>query len=503
MQPLDDLALLRDYAENHSETAFAELVSRYVDFVHSAALRQVRDPVLAEEITQAVFIILAQKAGRISDKTILCGWLFKTTRFAAIAQTRSQMKRHQRELEAQMQSEFQSAAPDPFWEEMSPLLDAAIATLGEKDRQAILLRFFENRSLAEVGNQLGIGEDTARKRVSRALEKLHRYFNKRGVSSTTAILAGAMSANSVQAAPVALAKSVTAVALAKGAAASASTLTLIKGALKIMAWTKAKTIIVASAVVLLTVGTATFVEKGIHDRSYSWQIFDPPSVNLIMKETPPQITIVPTRFPRGSTRVGGTGTWSWSRIYPDGTIIGMNCTAEDIIRYAYSKDSDFMPKDRLFLEANLPHQGYDFIANLKSNIKQGLQLEIRKKLGLSGQYETRTTGVLALTAGINQNGTESTAILNGHVTIGKGNHCILNQTSMAGLAQQLEHYLQVPIVDEAGITNHFDLTLRWPTRDAKSFADLKKILINRLDQLGLALVPTNMPIEMLVVEKTK
>jgi RNA polymerase sigma factor (sigma-70 family) len=212
MQDLDDLTLLREYAARNSEAAFAELVSRRVGFVYSAALRQVRDPHLAEEITQAVFIILAQKAGRISDKTILCGWLFKTTRYAAIAQTRDAAKRSLRtatiEKEFQMQSEIQATAPDALWEQMSPLLDEALATLGETDRQAVLLRFFENKSLAEVGSHLGTGEDTARKRVARALEKLHRYFNKRGVSSTTAILAGAISANSVQAAPVHLAKKI-------------------------------------------------------------------------------------------------------------------------------------------------------------------------------------------------------------------------------------------------------------------------------------------------------
>ena len=257
MQDLDDLGLLREYAANHSEMAFAELVSRRVGFVHSAALRQVRDPHLAEEITQAVFIILAQKAGRISDKTIMAGWLFRTTRFAALAQMRAAERRHRYEQEAQMQSELQPTAADEFWQLISPLLDEALATLGETDRQAVLLRFFENKSLAEVGSHLGTAEDTARKRVARALEKLHRYFSKRGISSTTAIIAGAISANSVQVAPGALAKSVTIVAAAKGAAAGGSTLTLIKGALKIMAWTKAKTAVVASACVLLAAGTTT------------------------------------------------------------------------------------------------------------------------------------------------------------------------------------------------------------------------------------------------------
>ncbi len=270
MESPDDLTLLRKYAAHNSEAAFAELVARRVGFVHAAALRQVRDPHLAEEITQAVFIILAQKAGSISDKTILAGWLFKTTRFAALAQTRDRIKRQRRELEVQMQTELQSAPPDPLWEQLSPLLDEALATLGETDRQAVLLRFFENKSLVEVGTHLGTGEDTARKRVSRALEKLRKYFSKRGVVSTTVIIAGAMAANSVQAAPAALAKSVTAVALAKGAAASGSTLTLIKGALKIMAWTKAKTAVFAGAVVLLAAGSTTVVvvRKHIEAKQY-------------------------------------------------------------------------------------------------------------------------------------------------------------------------------------------------------------------------------------------
>ena len=149
MQDLDDLALLREYAANNSETAFEELVSRRVAFVYSSALRQARDPHLAEEITQAVFIILAQKAGRISDKTILTGWLFKTTRFAALAQMRAEMKRSLRtdiiEKEFQMQNEFQSGATDEIWNQMSPLLDEALATLGETDRQAVLLRFLKTR----------------------------------------------------------------------------------------------------------------------------------------------------------------------------------------------------------------------------------------------------------------------------------------------------------------------------------------------------------------------
>src|SRR5580658_9908430 len=113
MQTLDDLALLREYAAHHSEAAFETLVARRVRFVYSAALRQVRDPLLAEEITQAVFIILSKKAGSIRSGTVLSGWLFKTIRYAAIAQTRTAARRRQHEQEAQMQSEIQPDAPQP------------------------------------------------------------------------------------------------------------------------------------------------------------------------------------------------------------------------------------------------------------------------------------------------------------------------------------------------------------------------------------------------------
>ena len=147
------------------------------------------------------------------------------------------------------------------WEQLAPLLEDAMGQLGDKDRAAVVMRFFGGKSFAEVAAAAGVSENAAKKRVGHALEKLHRYFSKRGVSSTTAIIAGAISANSVQAAPVALAKSVTAVALAKGAAASSSTLTLIKGALKIMAWTKAKTAIVAVAAIILATGTTTVIVK--------------------------------------------------------------------------------------------------------------------------------------------------------------------------------------------------------------------------------------------------
>ena len=254
MPDVSDMDLLRDYQRQGSEKAFAELVRRHVNLVYSAALRHAGIAAHAEEITQAVFVILARKAARLRPDTILDAWLYETTRWTALSFLRGERRRQWREQEAYMQSTFRESTGDLVWHQLSPLLDEAMARLGKKDREAVVLRFFKDKSLREVAAALQVTEAAAQSRVHRALEKLHRYFARRGVSSTTAIIAGAISAHSVQTAPATLAKAATAAAITKGAAASGSTLTLIKGALKIMAWTKAKTAIVAGAAVLLAGG---------------------------------------------------------------------------------------------------------------------------------------------------------------------------------------------------------------------------------------------------------
>jgi len=252
----DDLRLLREYAHNHSEEAFAALVSRHINLVYSVAWRQLGNAQWAEDVTQAVFIILARKADSLGPGTVLSGWLCRTARYVSANALTTQRRRQRREQEADMQCYLKEPAVDETWRQIAPLLDEAMQKLGRRDHDAVVLRFFENRTFREVGAILNSSEDAAKMRVNRALEKLHRYFRRRGISSTTAILAGTISAHSLQTAPAALVTSTTALAAAKGAAASTSTLALIKGAFKLMAWAKAKTAAVTGACVLVA-GTTT------------------------------------------------------------------------------------------------------------------------------------------------------------------------------------------------------------------------------------------------------
>ncbi|EEF57399.1 sigma-70 family RNA polymerase sigma factor [Pedosphaera parvula] len=212
---LDDHQLLAQFVNGDSQDAFAELVARHLNFVYSAALRQVRTSQLAEDVTQMVFINLARKANSLPRNAVLAGWLHRDTRYTALDLLRKERRRQAREQEALAMNNLHPD-PTPDWEQLRPLLDAELDQLAPADRDALLLRFFEQRSLKDIGIALGSGEDAARKRVTRALDKLHSSLARHGVTTSASALSAAIMANGVQAAPASLGSTIVSTSLAAG-----------------------------------------------------------------------------------------------------------------------------------------------------------------------------------------------------------------------------------------------------------------------------------------------
>jgi RNA polymerase sigma factor (sigma-70 family) len=231
-----DLDLLARYTRQHAEDAFGEIVRRHLDLVFSAALRQVRSPQLAEEVAQSVFTDLARQAHRLAPGTVLTAWLYQVARRTAIDVVRREARRQIREQTACELTAMNAPAlpgqspmePEADWTHIEPLLDEAMDALGEPDRAAVLLRYFENKSLREVGQTLGTNEDAARKRVDRAVDRLRQFLAKRGVAAGANCLVVIISANAVQAAPAGLAASISAAALLGTAGSFSIALTTTK-----------------------------------------------------------------------------------------------------------------------------------------------------------------------------------------------------------------------------------------------------------------------------------
>jgi RNA polymerase sigma factor (sigma-70 family) len=204
-----DPELLSDYATGHSEEAFRELVRRHIDFVFSAALRQVGgDAHLAHDVAQSVFVDLARKSAQLATRPTLAGWLYTSTHFAAAKVVRGERRRRAYEHEATFMDEPTPQGEPADWPRLRGVLDAAMLELDAADREAVLLRFFNGRSFAEIGAALRLNEDAARKRVDRALDKLHGLLARRGISSTATALGAALAENTVHAAPAATAAKV-------------------------------------------------------------------------------------------------------------------------------------------------------------------------------------------------------------------------------------------------------------------------------------------------------
>ncbi len=289
----DSVQLLRAYAERGDEAAFRELVARYIDLVHSVAVRRVGGDVeAARDVTQSVFIDLARKARSLRGEVMLGGWLHRHTGFVAASVARAERRRQAREQQA---AEMNTLHPthDPTWQQLAPVLDETIDALDAADRQAILLRFFEQRDFRAVGAALGISDDAAQKRVSRAVEKLRTSLARRGVTLSLAALAAFLTAQAVSAAPAGLAVSVSQAALA-GAAASAG---IVGGLTKLITSLSFKLAAGTAAVALVTFGL--FLAKR---PTQSPQTARPPMSSAAPVAKPPADALA------GSETVGAVGT---------------------------------------------------------------------------------------------------------------------------------------------------------------------------------------------------
>jgi len=267
MLELNDSVLLKEYVEHGSEEAFATLVARHVNKVYSIALRHTRNAHQAEEITQAVFVLLARKSRQLGKRVILSGWLCRTARLSAVTFVRSEIRRTRREQEAHMQNLLNESESE-VWPQIAPLLDAAMAGLSEADHDAVALRFLDGKSMKEIGAALGASEDATKMRVNRAVEKLRIFFTRRGIVCSAAALTAAISANAVHAAPIGLAVTISTVAAHAGitlTTTATATATVTKA---IAMATTPKALIAGMVAVALAAGlstTATAATAGTTD----------------------------------------------------------------------------------------------------------------------------------------------------------------------------------------------------------------------------------------------
>lgn len=505
MLEVSDMELLRRYLHNHSEDAFAELVLRHVDLVYSAALRKTGEAQDAEDLTQAAFLMLAQRASRLHARTVLSGWLYQTVRLIAANFLRAKIRRIRREQEVVVDPISNQTEPE-VWPQIVPLLEDSMGRLGEKDRNAILLRFFKGKTFREVGLELGASENAAKKRVNHGLEKLRRLLRQRGVTSTASTLAGAVAAHSIQPAPAALAKAIGALATGKGAVASSSLATLVRGTLKVMTWKKVKLAALAGVGILLASGTAIVAVKTIRAATPApaaqeiWDLYSRvfaqnlrgqeafDAVTQAMAKHPPValIRLSPVQRPARVGAISGMKT-------PQGCV-SIAAPLVMVLRYAYDLDPEF-PQNRMIVPAGLEYTRYDYVDTKREGGREVLRRALKDQFSLVARREMRKNLVLTVknpaAGGLHKHTDDTNARAGGYKS---------RNITMAQMAKSLGKYLGVEVTDQTDLAAGFDYSLDVPYPPRAD--DIKKAV---LDQLGLELTPAadDQQFEFLVAEKVR
>ena len=488
---MDDGDLLERFARTGSEEAFAGLVNRYLNLVHSVAMRHTNNPHHAEEITQSVFVILARKARSLTGRTTLAGWLHHTARLVAANFRRSEQRRVQREQEAFMQSTLENDTPtEAIWHEMSPLLDEAMGRLRPKDRDALVLRYFEGRTFDEVGQTLGIEQRAAQKRVARGVERLRGYFARRGVALTSTIIVGIISTNATQAAPAGLAATVASSALQGGSAAAFG---LVQATLWQMTLGKLKTAVaagLAGALIVTVLPTAAKKTLPTLKSDQHEDIFT--RVDPFHLENAPEAFVLQPSPNRGYNR-------SEASLGDGDKFVGRYMGLPCLFGHAYG-----VPFDAVQLPSGIRNDRYDLLMTQPCLTKDALREELRKQLGLTGRIETRRQNISRLVVA-------RPDAPNLKPSTNKFSYLAFKEDRVARLGRLVATNQPVSrvalvlsdnhVVDRTGLTGNYDFVLEWKLHRNSRTNDLE-IKRAMLEQLGLQLLPSSESVEILVLEPT-
>ncbi|HVT90865.1 MAG TPA: sigma-70 family RNA polymerase sigma factor [Tepidisphaeraceae bacterium] len=251
----DERSILDEYVQSRSESAFKQLVDRYINIVYSAAKRQTGDAHLAEDVTQAVFLLLARKAAAIPTDRPLSAWLLKTTAYCAANTRRARLRRLAIESGAAAMNQ-PSQDQDSDWESVAPILDEGLGRLRSKDRELLLWRYFEGHSIGQIAQTLQVSEDAANKRISRAIERLRDFFQRKGVTISAGVVATLLISKTSEAAPAGLSSSVS----ANSMGGTGTAISLTKEVIIMGAGTKLKVAAIAAVVLLFISGAVVAVK---------------------------------------------------------------------------------------------------------------------------------------------------------------------------------------------------------------------------------------------------